>query len=395
MKAALRKKNAPASATKSAKKDDTPSATVVSTRPTKRKALAEVETDENVPPAVADNDPPRPAKRARTSVTTRVPVPSVPSDQEDVKPKLQSDAEPQAFRPAMRVRKQYRARKGRTSSPVDGSDAGSKAHFVDYDALPSLPRAGAAATSSVRSTPPRKVRTKAAEALTTEAKNTKTGGKAKTEDPKVTSKADKVQKLAKPKTEEAPKARKMTPKTEKAEKAVAVDEMKQTKTGQDLATGEQEFDGLATTAAPRVPPRPRRVGGKDRTKENDIKQHSLDRPVRTSARAAAAAEKRLAQEKKLELTPNEDIAGDTKLHSHQQEDNSLVEDAIELPVRLFTFFLPSTGSRCFSSLSTFRHPSRTIWNRRVSQKPNPGRKQEQLLWCVLPLLPLSTPRYIP
>ncbi|RDX43083.1 hypothetical protein OH76DRAFT_1410522 [Lentinus brumalis] len=324
VKGALRKKGELVSA---AKKDPPPSAATASTKSSKRKALADVETDENVPPGAVDNDLARPAKRARTSETTRAPTPPSPIEQEDVKPKLFSDAEAQVLRPAMRARRTYHARKGRTSSPVTGSDAGSKALFVDYDALPSPPRAtaAAAASSSVRSTPPRQAKTKAAEARASEAKAAETeadrgakrarGGKADASETvgkgvkaEKSDKVVKAEKVAKPKTEKTTKPEKPTKpeksvKTEKAKKSTT--QSKVTSETENSASRVLELDELAACAPPpRGPPRPRRLGastikdkGKENAKQVETNPESPSRPVRASARAAAAAaEKRRAQE---------------------------------------------------------------------------------------------------
>ncbi len=340
VKGALRKKGELVSAAKL--EDSPPSAAAASTKSSKRKALADVETDENVPPGAVDSEPARPAKRARTAETTRAPTPPSPIEQEDVKPKLFSDAEAQVLRPAMRARRTYHARKGRTSSPVTGSDVGSKALFVDYDALPSPPRATttAAASSSVRLTPPRQAKTKAAEARASEAKAAETeadrgakrarGGKADASETmgkgvkaEKSDKAVKAEKVAKPKTEKTAKTEKSTEpeksvKTEKAKKSTTKSKVvEKTSETRNSASRVLELDESAACAPPpRGPPRPRRLGAstiKDKAKENakqvETKPESPSRPVRVSARAAAAAADKLrAQEEEQRDVTNDNLA---------------------------------------------------------------------------------------
>ncbi|RPD70368.1 hypothetical protein L226DRAFT_230828 [Lentinus tigrinus ALCF2SS1-7] len=330
VKAALRKKDEPASAVKAAKKGQPASATVHTSKPAKRKALADVETDENVPPVANDTEHTRPAKRARTT-----PTPPTPSEQEDVKPKLPSDAESQVLRPAMRARKQYRAKRGRTSSPADGSDAGPKSRFVDYDALPSPPRA---ATASVRSTPPRKVKTKAAEAKAAEAEKTaKPARVTKTKNSDATIKVDKTEKTTKPKAEKAANTDKVvkpekSEKTTNTEQTIVAEEVQKDKIVQNTAPQVGELVKSTATAAPRGPPRPRRVCAKDKAKENvkqaEAKEGSSARSVRTSARAAAAAEKRVQDKKgEEEQTLKDDVA-----HGKTEDVPKPMEAGSELPL---------------------------------------------------------------
>lgn len=388
MKAALRKKDETANAVKGTKKEPPPSAAAAPSKATKRKALAEVGTDENVPPGAADNEPARPAKRARTSPT--------PVHQEDVEPKLQSDtnADAQVLRPAMRARKKYHA-KGRTSSPAtEGSVPGSKALFVDYDALPSPPRASTAAASSVRSTPPRKAKTKAAEAKAAEAeRDAKKGkaGKADASDTAAKVKAEKVEKaVAKPKAKEATKMEKVTKPekltkvTENTKKKTKTTEEVEKKAVQDSEPQVVELDAPAATTAPRGRPRPRRVGAaaakdkaKEVAKEMETKPESPGRAVRTSARAAAAAEKRRAQEEK-QRDVAEDIVDGIDTAADLNEDVPM-DFAPDLPVSYTHATLARAHGSCPSPSSTFRHRVQKTWNRPMPASP---RKHLKLL-CVV------------
>ncbi|KAI0717578.1 hypothetical protein C8T65DRAFT_737905 [Cerioporus squamosus] len=301
VKAGLRKKDELAGATKVTKTNPPSSVAASTNKPTKRKALAAVETDENVPPGAADSEPARPTKRARTS--------PAPSEPEDVKPKLQTDADAQVLRPAMRARKKYHARKGRTSSPAEHSDAGSKTRFVDYDALPSPPRTSAAAAAAkaeaerdaqkgragkagAADTVPKVVKAEKAENVD---KSTKAKAEKATKpvEEKVTKpKATKTEGITKPEQSvKAEKAKKTTKGTKEPEKSKAV---------QDLAPPAVADEPAATTV--RAPPRPRpvRAGAtRNKTQENALPAEAKPespRPVRTSARTVAAAEKRRAQE---------------------------------------------------------------------------------------------------
>ncbi|KAI0751808.1 hypothetical protein C8Q80DRAFT_599396 [Daedaleopsis nitida] len=339
-----------------------------SNNPAKRKALAdEDENDENVPPVSAADDA-RPAKRARTSRAADhfSSVAQAPDE-----PKSKPTEQPSSvLRPAtaMRARKKYHARKGRTSSPApaltDGLDLESgprqkeKEKPVDYDALPSPPRAATAAavpSSLAKKKAPQEKVTKTRKTTAKSEKVSKTEQASKREEiaqsntAKVekAGKATKREKVSKPETTDevptacesaklltnAEKADATTTEVAKAEKTDKANKTRKTamkkahkpEQGIEAVAGptadpvdEGPSRGKGTSSSPaarRVLPRPRKSGAakdkdKDKPGENAKQAEQAEiptaaAPVRTSARAAAAAAKRRIDAQKERETAEE------------------------------------------------------------------------------------------
>ncbi|KAI0773578.1 hypothetical protein C8Q74DRAFT_1265430 [Fomes fomentarius] len=379
-------------------------------KPIKRKALAEKPDDEDIlaaAPLVDDATiSPRPTKRARTSSVG-------PPEQVDVKPKLTDGRS----RPAARPLRKYRAKKGRTSSPAASPTIG-QGRLIDYDALPSPPKASAALATMGSPTPIRDGKKITKEKGTKTQKATKVKIAAKGDPVPPLEKVDKTDKKEVAAKKASAKTRDATNKTKDAstktiEKPDKEKSDKETKTEKVHKAKQPENATIATEKAKqdddkddeppappsrRLPPRPRRAGAgaaKDKVKvktsdgarpaekvavEAEVPSSEPGAPARISRRLATAAAKREKGGDNAKTETNARTDNDQSIQ-HEFVDKITTEPVVELDVPLLVFCSPqkSKAPRA-SKTKEMTPPAKSDASARKTRANPSSKKSKQTPW---------------